>query len=198
MYPSLTQCTDRFSFFSARKLCAWFRCVTQGCILAAVVLSSGSVSATDLSRHERLFLRHAAEAGNAEREASSLVASKSADPDVKKFAQAVATDQESIMAVLRRLALAKNVKLPDEPSKMQQASIIKLAKLDGVGFDKEYSREIGVLAHRDIVALFQQAQKKAKDADVKAFASKILPLLEQQLKMGQQLKTAVDKNKVQG
>ena len=68
-----------------------------------------------------------------------------------------------------------------------------MAKLDGVRFDKEYSREIGVLAHKDIVALFQQAQKSAKDADVKAFASKTLPLLEQQLKMGQQLMMAVEK-----
>jgi len=197
MYTSLIQRTDRFRFLSARKLGAWFCLVVGGCIVVAAVLGAGSVSAADLSRHERLFLRHAAEGGNAELEASKLVATKTADPAVKKFAQAVAADQQSIVAELRQLALAKDVKLPDEPSKMQQASIAKLAKLDGARFDKEYSREIGVLAHKDSVALFQQAQKKAKDADVKAFASKTLPLLEQELKMGQLLKMAVDKNKVQ-
>jgi putative membrane protein len=197
MYSSLTQRTDRFRFFSARNLCTWFRLVVRGGILAALVLAAGSVSAADLSRHEKLFLRHAAEGGNAELEATKLVATKAANPAVIKFAQATAADQQGIVAELRRLALAKGVKLPDQPSKMQQASIIKLAKLDGVRFDKEYSREIGVLAHKDIVALFQQAQKSAKDADVKAFASKTLPLLEQQLKMGQQLMMAVEKNKVQ-
>jgi putative membrane protein len=197
MYSSLTQRTDRFRFFSARNLCAWFRHVVRGGILAALVLAAGSVSAADLSRHEKLFLRHAAEGGNAELEATKLVATKTANPAVIKFSQAMAADQQSIVAELRRLALTKQVKLPDGPSKMQQASILKLAKLDGVRFDKEYSREIGVLAHKDIVALFQQAQKSAKDPDVKAFASKTLPLLEQQLKMGQQLMMAVEKNKVQ-
>lgn len=165
--------------------------------MAALVLAAGSVSAADLSRHEKLFLRHAAEGGNAELEATKLVATKTANPAVTKFAQAMAADQQGIVAELRSLALAKQVKLPDQPSKMQQASITKLAKLDGVRFDKEYSREIGVLAHKDIVALFQQAKKSARDADVKAFASKTLPLLEQQLKMGQQLMMAVEKNKVQ-
>ena len=184
--------------FSARNMFAWLRLLARGYILAAAVLAAGSVSAAELSRHEKLFLRHVAEGGHAELEASKLVAAKAANPAVKEFAQAVASDQQNIAAELTRLASAKQVKLPDAPSKMQQASITRLAKLEGVRFDKEYSREIGVLAHKDIVALFRQAQKSARDADVKAFASKTLPLLEQQLKMGQQLKMTIDKNKAQG
>ncbi|MGS0741980.1 DUF4142 domain-containing protein [Glaciimonas sp. GG7] len=168
-----------------------------GCVCAVALLCAGSVSAADLSRHEKLFLMHVAEGGYAELEASSLVISRAANPEIQTFAKAMTSDQQIIAVELARLASAKGVILPETTGKIQQVSIVRLSKLTGVRFDKEYSREIGVLANMDQIALFQQAQKRAKDPDVKAFASKFLPMLRQHLEMGQQLKLVVDKRKMQ-
>ena len=181
---AVTQCLSRFAILSR-----------AGFVVLAISCTGG-VGAADLSRHEGLFLRHVAEGGYAEVEASKLAETRFSSPEVKKFAAALIVDQGVITGELGRLALAKGVTLPLASNKMQQATILKLSKLSGVRFDKEFSREIGVLMHKDRVALFEQAQKRAKDVDVKEFASKTLPMLEQQLAQGQQLKLMVDKSKV--
>lgn len=165
------------------------------CFFVALAAGFGGARAADLSRHETLFLQHVAEDGLAELEASKLAADRSSSPEVQKFAQAMAADQQTILVELRLLALAKGVSLPEVSSKMQQASIFRLSKLVGARFDREYSREIAILAHKDMVASFDQAQKRAKDADVKAFAMKFLPMLTQNLETGQRLKVLVDKKR---
>lgn len=173
-----------------------FALQSRGGFFVLAMACAGGVSAADLSRHEGLFLRHVAEGGYTEVEASKLAQTRLSSPEVKKFAAALIADQDVITTELGRLALAKGVILPLNPNKMQRATILKLSKLSGIRFDKEFSREIGVLAHKDRIALFEQAQKRAKDADVKEFAIKTLPMLEQQLTQGQLLKLIVDKRKV--
>jgi putative membrane protein len=93
---------------------------------------------------------------------------------------------------LKALADAKGVKVPDEPSMAQKASITVLASQEGAKFDKNYSESIGVKAHEDTVKLFKKAAADAKDADIKAFATKTLPTLEHHLQMAKELKTGTD------
>lgn len=173
-----------------------FRFLSQfGFFIVALSIATTAYAA-NLSRHEELFLRHVAEGGYAEFEASRLATTRSSSLEIQKFSTDLLSDQRVIALELAQLALAKAVTLPEVPSKMQQATILRLSKFSGDHFDKEYSREIGVLALRDMVALFQQAQKRAKDADVKEFAIKTLPMLEQRLTQGQILKLKIDKRNV--
>ena len=59
-------------------------------------------------------------------------------------------------------------------------------------FDKRYASMIGVSAHEDAVKLFQKSSKEAQDPDVKTFAAKTLPGLQEHLQMGRDLKKTVD------
>ena len=85
--------------------------------------------------------------------------------------------------------------MPSEPSTAQKARLKRLEAADGSQFDQRFADELGVKAHEDTVKLFQKAAKDAKDPDVKAWASKTLPTLEQHLVQARELKTAVSARK---
>jgi putative membrane protein len=145
----------------------------------------------DLPRADRSFMEKAAQSDQTELQASKLAQSKAADADVKSFASHIITDHTKASQELKQLAQSKGVQLPDEPSAAQQAQLKTLAAQDGEKFDRAYADMIGVKAHREAVALFQSAARQATDADVKAFAQKTLPTLQQHLKMAQTLHSQV-------
>ncbi|MDP5007462.1 MAG: DUF4142 domain-containing protein [Glaciimonas sp.] len=152
-----------------------------------------NINVNKLSRHEALFLTHVAESANAEAMASALVQSKTLDPEVKQYAALMVENQQSMRDELRQLALKNRIELPATPSKLQQQALTKLSKLEGMRFDREYCRQIAVLEHKDSLAIFKQAVKRAKNPDVLAFANKHLANIEANLQMGEALKMAVDK-----
>jgi putative membrane protein len=55
-----------------------------------------------------------------------------------------------------------------------------------------YASRIGVAAHESTVKKFREASRNAKDRDVKAFAAKHLPDLENHLQMARDMKKKVD------
>lgn len=159
-----------------------------GGALAAATLAFAAVAAdSKLQRADESFLRQAAESGHAEVEASKVALQRAGDPKVKAFAQQMIDEHTKAGNELKALADAKGVKVPDEPSMAQKASIKVLASQEGARFDKNYAEAIGVKAHEDTVKLFKKAATDAKDADVKAFAGKTLPALEHHLKMARDL-----------
>lgn len=165
-----------------------------GTALAAITLAFAAVAAdSKLNRSDESFLRQAAENGHAELEGSKLALKNAADPKVKAFAQQMVDEHTKAGNALKSLADAKGVKVPDEPSLAQKASLKVLASHEGAKFDKNYAESIGVKAHEDTVKLFKKAAADAKDADVKAFATKTLPTLEHHLQMAKDLQVTTEK-----
>ncbi|MGB7196440.1 MAG: DUF4142 domain-containing protein [Collimonas pratensis] len=164
--------------------------------MATVVLTVSHARAADkLAPEDKSFLTNAAEAGNAEINASQLALQKSSDPEIKNFAQRMFKDHSQVGEDLKKLATAKGVTVPDDPAMAAKAKILLLSKLDGHNFDKQYAGMIGVSAHKDAVTLFKKAAASAKDPDIKQFATINLPTLQQHLEMAQELKTSVDAEK---
>jgi putative membrane protein len=64
---------------------------------------------------------------------------------------------------------------------------LMLSTADGSDFDRRYAESMGVDAHEDTIELFEKAAGSAEDADIKAFAQKTLPKLQQHLKMAREL-----------
>lgn len=145
-----------------------------------------------LSRADRGFLEQAAQNGHAEVESSKLALTKAQNPEVKSFAQKMVEDHTKTGNELAALATSKGVEVPKEPSLMQKAKMKLLSTADGENFDRRYAKSMGVEAHEETLELFRKAASEAKDADVKAFASKTVPALEEHMKMARQLEMAVD------
>ncbi|MBP0597223.1 DUF4142 domain-containing protein [Herbaspirillum sp. LeCh32-8] len=164
---------------------------TTALCVAGVALAI-NVQAESVPGKDKSFMVKAAEAGNAEVAASKVALEKSSNPAVKDFAQKMIDQHTQVGDELKQLASSKDVSLPSEPSVAQRAKIAVLDKLSGATFDKRYASMIGVTAHKDAVKLFQKASTSAQDPDVKNFAAKTLPGLEQHLQMATELKSKVD------
>ncbi|KAF1041291.1 MAG: hypothetical protein GAK35_03415 [Herbaspirillum frisingense] len=164
-------------------------------LCAAGVALAVNVHADTVPGKDKNFMVKAAEAGNAEIAASKIALEKTSNPAVKDFAQKMIEQHTQVGDQLKQLASSKDVSLPAEPTVAQRTKIAVLEKLKGNTFDKRYASMIGVSAHKDAVKLFQKASTSAQDPDVKNFAAKTLPGLQEHLQMATELKSKVDASK---
>jgi putative membrane protein len=91
---------------------------------------------------------------------------------------------------LKGLADSKQVTLPTDLDPKHRQLRDRLAKLKGADFDRAYANEM-VSEHKKDVAEFKREAKSAKDPDVKNWAGKTLPTLEDHLKQAQDMQAAV-------
>jgi putative membrane protein len=137
------------------------------------------------------FVMDAATGGMAEVELGKLAADKATNADVKKFGQRMADDHGKANDELKSLAQSKQITLPNAVDAKHQATIDRLSKLSGEAFDRAYVQEM-LKDHQKDVAAFRTESKSGKDPEVKAWAGKTLPTLEEHLKLIQDLnRTAV-------
>lgn len=172
-------------------------CLMAGTVSAQATMPAASASSAKLAHADSSFLKDAAESGIAEVSAGKIAVQKSANADVKAFAQKMVDGHGSARNDLQSLAAAKDVKLPTDETVVQKGKLKLLEQRDGTSFDHHYA-EGQVSAHKDAIKLFQKASTNAKDADVKAWATKMLPTLQQHLQDAQALEAstkAADKKK---
>jgi len=135
-----------------------------------------------LTSGDREFLKEAAAGGIAEVEMGRLASQKAQNADVKRFGERMVTDHSKENAELKQVAASKDVTVPAEPNAEQKEEMDKLSKLSGAAFDREYMRMM-VEDHDKDVKAFQDQANGTGDADVKSFASKTLPTLQEHQKM---------------
>ena len=136
------------------------------------------------------FVMKVASDGIAEVELGRLAADKASSPDVKKFAQRMVDDHSKANDELKTLAQNKNITLPAAIDAKHKAHVDRLSKLSGEAFDRSYMRDM-LMDHQKAVAAFRTESKSGKDADVKAWAGKTLPTLEEHLKLAQDANKSV-------
>ena len=139
-----------------------------------------------LNPEDKGFAQKAATGGQAEVALGNLALQKASDPKVKEFAQRMVTDHGQAGQQLDQIASKKDLDLPKMVPTEAQEEQDKLSKLSGPAFDQEYMR-YEVQDHKQDVQDFQKAQNEVSDPDLKQFASQTLPIIEQHLKMAQQI-----------
>ena len=138
------------------------------------------------------FAMEAAEGGIMEVELGRIAAQKATNPDVKSFGQKMVDDHGKANDELKSIASSKNITLPDETTvrTKHKAMIDRLEKLSGAAFDRAYMADM-VRDHVKDVAAFEHQSKSGKDTELKAFASKTLPTLQEHLKLARETHTKV-------
>jgi putative membrane protein len=152
-----------------------------GMMIVAGALSAGSAAAQSA---DQPFAREAAIGGMAEVELGNLAKEKGSNTDVKQFADRMVTDHGKANDELKQWAQQKRVTLPTAIDQKHRATHDRLAKLSGDAFDKAYMSDM-VADHRHDVAAFKREATSGKDPDLKAWATKTLPTLQDHLKMAQ-------------
>lgn len=147
-----------------------------------------------IANSDRGFIVDALQDGMAEVKTGQLAQQRGTNDQVKQFGARMVQDHGKAGDELRRIGESKGVKLPTEPSITQRNEGDKLAKLNGADFDKAYTAAM-VKGHEDAVKSFTRESTEAKDPDVKAFATRTLPTLQEHLKLAQAAQRAVGGSK---
>ena len=137
---------------------------------------------------DETFVTRTAAAGMAEVELGKMAVEKAASDEVKKFAQRMVDDHSKANDELKALAQRKNINLPDATDPQLKAMQDRLSKFSGGAFDRAYM-QVMISEHRKAVNEFRLASRAANDPDVKSWAAKTLPTLEEHLKMAQTTST---------
>jgi len=143
-----------------------------------------------IAKADRAFILKAAGSGMFEVQAAQLATTRATSSDVKSFAGMLVDHHTKANDELTKLANAKGVELPAAPPRGMRKDIEDLGKKKDQEFDREFVRQIGIKAHEKDIKLFEKAGKDLKDPELKAFATKTLPTLQQHLAQAQKLPQA--------
>lgn len=128
------------------------------------------------------FITDALSGGIFEVKMGKVALEKSSNEEVKQFAQRMVDEHSKAGDELRELASSKGMNPSQEMKKAHRDMFDKLSKLSGAAFDKAYMNHM-VKDHVKDISDFRKEVREGKDTEVKAWASKTLPTLEEHLKM---------------
>jgi putative membrane protein len=151
-------------------------------------------SANRMSAADSTFASKAAQGGMAEVKLGHLAKEKASSRAVKEFGQKMIDDHTKANDELQSIAAKKGITLPATIDSKDQATYDRLSKLSGAEFDRAYMRDM-VSDHRTDVSEFRRESEHGADPDLKAFAAKTLPTLEEHLKMAEQTEGQVKAEK---
>jgi putative membrane protein len=117
-------------------------------------------------------------------ELGRLAVQKGTSDAVKQFGQRMIDDHTNANQQLMQLASSKGMTLPTTLDAKHAAMVQKFQRLEGAEFDRQYAKAM-VDDHKKAVAMFQKEANSGMDADLKAFASQTLPVLQGHLSMAQ-------------
>jgi putative membrane protein len=135
----------------------------------------------------------AANGGMLEVELGKLAQNKAISPDVMKFANMMVADHTKANTELKAIAASKFITLPAILDNKTQKDYDDFSKMKREEFDKAYT-EYMIKDHKEDIEEFKKEANDGKDAELKAFATKHVPILQHHLQMAQQANDAV-KNK---
>ena len=171
-------------------------------VFAALALAlSFGVTAADkksdsgkISKGDRTFIMEAASDSMAEIELGKVAQQNAQSDEVKKFAQRMVDDHSTASKELEPIATKLGVTPPAAPHGKHGKMVQNLSKKTGADFDKAYIDDM-VKDHKKAVKLFERESQKGDSEELRQFAAKQLPVLQDHLKMAQDLQAGMKKNR---
>lgn len=143
-----------------------------------VVQACAALAQMGVPSPDQSFMIDAARGGIAEVELGRLAAQRAASEPVRQFAQRMVAEHGAANQELMQLAQRKGLMLPQEMDAGHRAAMDRLAALSGPAFDEAYMAEM-VKGHQNAAALFAREAQQGQDPDVRAFAMKALPRVQE-------------------
>ena len=135
------------------------------------------------------FVMKAAEGGIMEVEAGNIAQQNAANERVKAFGTMMVRDHTNANNELKGMVSTRGVMIPEDSIRMKHKDHLEsMQKMKGKSFDNHYMSMM-VTDHKKTLDDFEKAANNLKDADLKAWAAKTLPIL----KMHHDSATAINK-----
>ncbi len=141
---------------------------------------------------DKAFVKKAVEQNATEVELSKLAQEKGSSDAVKEFGKRIVEDHTKIAPGLETAAAKVNVDVPTDLPRGGKKAKEKLAKLSGPEFDKAYAK-LMLNDQKDSVESFTQEARLGKIPEVKDYAAKALPTIQEHRKMATDLESTVKK-----
>ncbi|GAC1449320.1 MAG: DUF4142 domain-containing protein [Chamaesiphon sp.] len=158
-------------------------------LLGQIALAQPMQSPTRVSTSDRQFMLEAARGGMTEVTLGELASERAVSNDVKQFGQQMVQDHTKANNQLMQLAAQKRVNLPKGMDAEHKVFRARIGQISGTRFDRIYMRQM-VTDHQNTLSLFQREARQGRDRDLKAFAAKTVPTIQEHLQMSRQLTTA--------
>jgi putative membrane protein len=138
-----------------------------------------------LADTDRTFIKMAASSGQAESQLGKLAAERADTSEVHDFAKRLEKDHTQANLELLKILDAQRIDISRDMEPYQTAAA-ELTKLRGVEFDRAYLRHM-VKEHEEAVAQFAAEAKEGRHPELKAYAAKVLPTLQEHPQLARDL-----------
>ncbi len=132
------------------------------------------------SKHDEAWAQMTAMSDAAELKLAKAAQEKGSSEAVKKHAQKMIQDHQKTTEELKQIAKTAKLDIKAEMPEAKKEMIEEITSKSGEEFDKAYMMH-EVAAHRMAVAHFQNGAEFNKNPELKSFAEKNLPTLQQHL-----------------
>jgi putative membrane protein len=139
-----------------------------------------------LSEADKAFLNQAQTDSIKERSIARVALDKSRNEDVRDYAEMIVDDHTEALDQAVKLMNEKGIPQPNNLPEAKHEAEAKLSSLSGPAFDREFASMM-VQDHEKAVEAFRNEQNTAQNADVKEYASDLLPTLEKHLQNARDL-----------
>ena len=166
-------------------MCRWARFAAIACFAIVVGQTNGDdKNKKDLSAGA--FVDKASTDARTEIAAGQIALARSQNDGVKKFAARMVKDHTQGNNELLLIVSAKRIPIPENLTSEQQKMLMQFRRDSAKDFDKDYMKHM-VQAHEGAVQLFARASKELKNDKLKAYAHKLLPLLNEHLALARKV-----------
>jgi putative membrane protein len=155
--------------------------VGVGLWLARATVAQGP----QLGDADRAFIKMAASSGQAEIQLGKLAAERADRPEVRDFAKHLEKDHTRANLELLKILDAQRLDVSRD-MEPYQAVAEHLSKLRGPEFDRAYLQRM-VKDHEEAIAQFAMEAKEGHNVELKAYAAKLLPTLQDHLQLARDL-----------
>ncbi|OWK34772.1 DUF4142 domain-containing protein [Fimbriiglobus ruber] len=173
-----------------------YRLLGTSMLAMTVAVFTGRASAADDDKDapfdDAKFVRHAAIGSMFEIKVGEVAQKKTANDQVRMFGARLVEDHAKVGNDLKAVAQSLNVQLPDQLDEKHQKHLDQFANYKGNNFDREFVDAM-VKDHEHDIAAFRRASKEAKNDQLRTFATKTLPTLEEHLRIAKELQNTVKK-----
>ena len=132
------------------------------------------------------FLIKSADARMMDAQVGLLAIEKGSNSTIRDFGQRMMNDHSVLLEKIKKLAIQRNISLPDQISSRKVDVHRNLSEENGLEFDRTFIKMIIADLERDL-KLFKKAAEY-NDPDVSAFAKRYLPLIQSDLQKIKKIK----------
>lgn len=139
-----------------------------------------------LSTGDKSFLKMAAESNMTEAHLGQMAESQASETTVKTLGKTLDQDHTQAYEALQDVATKTGQTIPNGIDVSKDPAIKRLMNLKGTAFDRDFLRH-EIQDHQKTIAQFKREAEHGENPDIKAYADKTLPTLENHLRQAEDL-----------